>query len=153
MNVLNQPWKELFELPDFGKVKEEDFLPALTEAISLATQNLERISNTRTLPDFFNTIEALETFDEVLSRLSALFFNLVSSLWRDIMSGLVKRPFFVKLFFLTPRVPIDETGKLFSNNNCLKKSATELFPLVPVTAIIFFGFFLKNFLQELERIF
>lgn len=78
MNILNQPWKELFELPDFGKIKEEDFLPALTEAISLATQNLERISNSTSSPNFYNTIQELEIFDEVLSRLSALFFNLVN---------------------------------------------------------------------------
>ena len=79
MNILNQPWKELFDLPDFGKVKEEDFLPALTEAISLATQNLEKIASTTASPNFYNTIEPLEIFDEMLSRLSALFFNLTSS--------------------------------------------------------------------------
>ena len=79
MNILNQPWKELFGLPNFGKVKEEDFLPALTEAIALATENLERIGTNTETPSFQNTIEALEIFDEVLSRLSALFFNLVSA--------------------------------------------------------------------------
>ena len=80
MNILNQPWKELFGLPHFGKVKEEDFLPALTEAIALATENLERIASNTETPSFQNTIEALEIFDEVLSRLRALFFNLVSVL-------------------------------------------------------------------------
>ena len=79
MNILNRPWKELFDLPDFGKVKEEDFLPALREAISLATQNLEEIASKTAPPNFYNTIEALEIFDEELSRLSALFFNLASS--------------------------------------------------------------------------
>ncbi|MDG2473786.1 MAG: M3 family metallopeptidase, partial [Paracoccaceae bacterium] len=79
MNILNQPWKELFELPAFEKIIEEDFLPALIEAISFAAQNLERISSTTDSPSFINTIEALEEFDEVLSRLSALFFNLASS--------------------------------------------------------------------------
>ena len=79
MNILNQPWKELFDLPDFGKVKEEDFLPALTEAISLASQNLEKIASITASPNFYNTIEPLEIFDEMLSRLSALFFNLTSS--------------------------------------------------------------------------
>ena len=79
LNILNQPWKELFELPAFEKIIEEDFLPALIEAISFAAQNLERISSTTDSPSFINTIEALEEFDDVLSRLSALFFNLASS--------------------------------------------------------------------------
>ena len=79
LNILNQCWRECFGLPNFGDVKEEDFLPALKEAISEATRNLGIISREKALPDFANTIEALETFDELLSRLSALYFNLVSS--------------------------------------------------------------------------
>ena len=45
LNILNRPWKEIFDLPPFEKVKEEDFLPALKEAILLATKNLEKIAN------------------------------------------------------------------------------------------------------------
>ena len=79
MNYLNRPWKELFDLPNFKKVKEEDFLPALKDAIYLARQNIERIAKGASPPNFYNTIEPLELFDDKLSRLSTLFFNLVSS--------------------------------------------------------------------------
>ena len=79
MNILNRPWNESFGLPRFDTIQEENFLPALKEAIYFARQNLKSISSEPDRPSFKNTIETFEKFDEMLSRLTALFFNLVNA--------------------------------------------------------------------------
>ena len=79
MNNLNKPWKEQFELPSFAGISANDFLPALYEAISLARYNIEQIVLNSSPPNFSNTVDALEASDATLSRLTALFFNLVSA--------------------------------------------------------------------------
>ena len=79
MNYLNKPWREQFELPSFDKIRINDFLPALHEATALARDNIEQIVQNKAKPNFSNTVEALETSDAVLSRLGAIFFNLVGA--------------------------------------------------------------------------
>jgi len=79
LNYLNKPWREQFELPSFDKIRIDDFLPALHEAIALARGNVEQIVQNKAKPNFSNTVEALETSDAVLSRLGAIFFNLVGA--------------------------------------------------------------------------
>ena len=79
LNNLNKPWREQFELPSFDKICTDDFLPALNEAIALAKENIEKIVQNSAHPNFSNTVEALETSDAVLSRLAAIFFNLVGA--------------------------------------------------------------------------
>ena len=79
MNNLNKPWQEQFELPSFNNIRTYDFLPALHEAIGLAKNNIEKIALNSADPNFSNTVEALETSDVVLSRLAAIFFNLVGA--------------------------------------------------------------------------
>ena len=79
MNNLNKPWREQFELPSFDNIRTHDFLPALYEAIGLAKENIEKIVRNSADPNFSNTVEALETSDVVLSRLAAIFFNLVGA--------------------------------------------------------------------------
>ena len=49
---------------------------------------------------------------------------------------------FLNKFDFMPKVPIEAARILFNLNNWKKKSATEVFPLVPVTATIWKGFYL-----------
>jgi len=79
LNYLNKPWREQFDLPSFDKIRINDFLPALHEAIALARDNIEQIVQNKANPNFSNTVEALETSDAVLKRLGAIFFNLVGA--------------------------------------------------------------------------
>ena len=79
LNYLNKPWREQFELPSFDKIRINDFLPAVHEAIALARDNIEQIVQNKANPNFSNTVEALETSDAALSRLGAIFFNLVGA--------------------------------------------------------------------------
>ena len=77
-NNLNKPWREKFGLPSFNRICSNDFLPALREAIDIAEDNIEQIAQNTAFPTFSNTVEPLEVSDIKLSRLAALFFNLIS---------------------------------------------------------------------------
>ena len=56
------------------------------------------------------------------------------------MSGVVRSDLSVFFLYFTPKVPIDAVGILLRFKIWKYKSATEVLPLVPVTAIKFFGF-------------
>ncbi len=75
-NPLLADFKTPFEVPPFGEIKNEHYLPAIEEAIQVSKQEIdELISNTAT-PNFTNTIEAYEHGGALLGRISAILFNL-----------------------------------------------------------------------------
>ena len=78
-NPLIEPWNTPFELPPFGTISDDDFEPALAEALSEARANIAKISNNPDAPTFENTIEALELADEALGRVLSVFFNLAGT--------------------------------------------------------------------------
>lgn len=69
------PW----QTPPFEAIKTEDYEPAFLHAIPEALKEVEEIANSLEEPDFQNTIAALERSGEVLSTISAIFFNLNSA--------------------------------------------------------------------------
>ena len=56
------------------------------------------------------------------------------------MSGEVRLVLIVLSLYFIPKVPIVATGDLLILKIWWKISATEVFPFVPVTAIMLFGF-------------
>ncbi|MCX7547899.1 M3 family metallopeptidase [Xanthomarina sp. F1114] len=79
MNILNKPFDTEFQTAPFSKIKNEHFLPAFTEAIEKAKQEIDAITNNSETPTFKNTIEALDFSGEELDRISSIFFNLNSA--------------------------------------------------------------------------
>ena len=78
-NPLLTDWTGAFALPPFAALKDEDFAPAFEAGLAEARANIAAIAADPAAPTFANTIEALELAEEVLDRVSAVFFNLVSS--------------------------------------------------------------------------
>lgn len=76
MSVLNQPFITPFETAPFSKIKTEDFLPAVIEAIKEAKAEIDAITSIPDKPNFQNTIEALEFSGQQLERITSIFFNL-----------------------------------------------------------------------------
>ncbi|MCF6181382.1 M3 family metallopeptidase [Lutibacter sp.] len=80
---MNNPLLENFNTPfntaPFSKIKNEHYKPAFTEAIKLATVEIDAICNNPKVPSFENTIEALEFSGETLTRISSIFFNINSA--------------------------------------------------------------------------
>ncbi len=73
------PLLQSFDIAPFSKIKNEHFLPAFKEAISLSRKEIDAITSNPDAPSFQNTIEALAYSGQQLDRISSVFFNLNSA--------------------------------------------------------------------------
>jgi Zn-dependent oligopeptidase len=83
MNPLTQKFITKHDTAPFSATKTEDFLPALTDGIEIARQEIDAIVNNPEEPTFKNTIEAMSYSGDVLERASSIFFNLHSAETND----------------------------------------------------------------------
>ena len=68
-----------FGAPDFTKIKEVDYLPAIEEAIRLEREEIATIVDCPEAPTFANTVLALEKSGVLLDRITSVFFGLTSA--------------------------------------------------------------------------
>jgi peptidyl-dipeptidase Dcp len=78
-NPLLKPWTTPFETPPFAEILPEHFLPAFEQAFADHSAEIAAITHDPSAPDFANTITALERSGKLLSRVSAVFYDLVSA--------------------------------------------------------------------------
>lgn len=78
-NPLLQKFNTPFNTIPFEEIKLEHYKPAIEEAIALGKEDINAIKNNTAIPDFKNTIEALERSGKQLDIISSIFFNLNSS--------------------------------------------------------------------------
>lgn len=71
--------------PPFNLIKASDYEPAIDTCLAEARQQIEAICNNRAVPDFENTIVALENAGNRLERVLNVFFPLLSALTDDEM--------------------------------------------------------------------
>ena len=76
MSILNTRFNTPFNTAPFSKIKTEAYLPAFKKAIENAKNEIDQIVENSALPNFENTIEALDYTGEQLDRISSVFFNL-----------------------------------------------------------------------------
>lgn len=76
MSILNTRFDTPFNTAPFSKIKTEAYLPAFKKAIENAKNEIDQIVENSALPNFENTIEALDYTGEQLDRISSIFFNL-----------------------------------------------------------------------------
>ena len=88
-NPLLQQWTNPYETPPFDRLLHTHYAPAINEAIQIAEERLEIIASDDALPDFENTIVALETATQELDRCTALMFNINECATCDEMQRLV----------------------------------------------------------------
>jgi len=62
-----------FETPDFTKIENSDFQPAIEEGMKLQRAEVEKIANDPAIPTFENTIVAMEKTGAMLNRVMAVF--------------------------------------------------------------------------------
>jgi peptidyl-dipeptidase Dcp len=79
VNPLLQAWQTPFETPPFADVVPEHFLPAFEQAFADHAAEIAAIVHDPSAPDFANTITALERSGKLLTRVSAIFYDLVSA--------------------------------------------------------------------------
>jgi peptidyl-dipeptidase Dcp len=78
-NPLLAPWRTPFETPPFTGIEPEHFLPAFEQAFADHAAEIAAITHDPAAPDFNNTITALERSGKLLSKVSAVFYDLVSA--------------------------------------------------------------------------
>src|SRR6202140_511212 len=78
-NPLLKPWQTPLETPPFSEIAPEHFLPAFERAFADHSAEINAIEHDPSAPDFANTITALERSGKLLSKVSAVFYDLVSA--------------------------------------------------------------------------
>ena len=78
-NPLLKAWQTPFETPPFAEIAPEHFLPAFEQAFADHSAEIAAIELDPATPDFANTITALERSGKLLSKVSAVFYDLVSA--------------------------------------------------------------------------
>lgn len=72
-----------YAIPDFSKISNGDFKPAILEGIRLQREAVNRIANDSDAPTFENTLVALEKSGKVLNRALAPFYTLTGANTND----------------------------------------------------------------------
>lgn len=89
-NPLLQKFNTPFGTPPFDLIKNEHFLPAIQEAISVGKKDIQQITSNKENPDFENTIEALERSGHLVGQVSSIFFNLNSAETSDEIQAIAR---------------------------------------------------------------
>ena len=102
-----------FQAPDFSKIKNSDFEPAIEEGIRQHMIEIEAIANNPAAPTFANTFVAMEKSGRLLNRVEAVF---------NVLTGANTNPELQK-------VEQEEAPKLSANNDAIYLN-TKLFKRV-----------------------
>src|SRR3979409_2587563 len=78
-NPLLKAWQTPFETPPFTEIEPKHFMPAFEQAFAGHSTEVAAITNDPAAPNFANTITALERSGKLLSKVSAVFYDLVSA--------------------------------------------------------------------------
>ncbi len=78
-NPLLQESSLPYGAPDFSKIQEKDYLPALEEAIKQKRDEIKQIVENKDSATFENTIVAYDQSGKLLDRVSRIFFALVEA--------------------------------------------------------------------------
>src|ERR1044071_510366 len=72
-NPFAQPSTLPFETPDFSKIKDSDYLPALLAGMAQQKKEVTAIANNPDAPTFDNTVVAMEQSGKLLERANLAF--------------------------------------------------------------------------------
>src|SRR3982075_2093232 len=78
-NPLLKAWQTPFDPPPFAEITPEHFPPAFEQAFADHSAEIAAIEHDPSAPDFANTVTALERSGKLLSKVSAVFYDLVSA--------------------------------------------------------------------------
>ena len=87
---FNQPYGTPHNTAPFHEIKLEHYEPAILEGIRRENETIDKIINNPEAPTFDNTI-AYTTPDNMLSRVTEVFFNLLSAETNDAMDELAQK--------------------------------------------------------------
>jgi peptidyl-dipeptidase Dcp len=80
-----------YDTPPFDRIKNEHYEPAIDKGIKDHTAEINRIVKAKAIPTFENTILPFEGSGKLLSRVTSVFFNLLSAESNDEMLQIAQR--------------------------------------------------------------
>ena len=86
-NILLAEWNTPYGVPPFDNIKSEDYLPAFNTALEKHTQEIKAIIKNKGVPNFKNTIQALETSGFYLSRITNVFNAIKAANTDDVLKS------------------------------------------------------------------
>ena len=72
-NPFSKPSSLPFETPDFSRIKDSDYLPAMLAGMAQQKAEVTAIANQKAPPTFVNTVEAMERSGQLLDRATEAF--------------------------------------------------------------------------------
>ncbi|EEX08558.1 peptidyl-dipeptidase dcp [Ruegeria lacuscaerulensis ITI-1157] len=78
-NPILSDWTTPFEIAPFAEISDDDFAPALEQALQAHTDQIAAIAANPEAPSFANTIEALEAAGEGLSKVLSVFYTVAGA--------------------------------------------------------------------------
>ncbi|CAM1374594.1 M3 family metallopeptidase [Tenacibaculum xiamenense] len=96
--------------PDFTKIKDEHFMPAILKGMEVQNEEIAKIVANTDAPTFDNTILALEESDRVLDQATSVFYALAGAHTNDVIKANQKE---LAPKFSTHRDEISLNTKLF----------------------------------------
>lgn len=78
-NPFTQPFGGIYQTPQFSKIENSHYEEAIDAAIAKSLDEIDAICNQRSVPDFDNTIVALERQGTDLDRVLGIFYNLLEA--------------------------------------------------------------------------
>src|SRR5699024_2243853 len=112
-----------FEAPNFEKIKNADFKPAIEAGIEKKQQEIDEISNSEEEPTFTNTLVALEKSGQDLNRVMRVFSLLTGANTNDTLQK-VKEETSSKLSALNDAIYLND--KLFQRVKTIYNSLDDL---------------------------
>ena len=79
MNPLLQDWKTPFGLAPFDQISDDDFAPALEEALAAHNVEIDAITSNAYPATFANTVEALEAVGGKLDKVLSVFYTVAGA--------------------------------------------------------------------------
>ncbi|KAF0235799.1 MAG: peptidyl-dipeptidase [Prolixibacteraceae bacterium] len=90
MNPFFETYSTPYEVPPFDKILNAHYLPAFQEGMKQHAADIENIVLVTSAPDFANTIEALDRSGELLTKVSAVFFNVKEANTNDSINSIAE---------------------------------------------------------------
>lgn len=89
--IFAEPSNLPFQAPDFSKIKESDYEPAIEQGITILLAEVDAIANNPEAPTFENTFVALEQTGSMLTRVMYVFGALTSANTNDNLDAIDTR--------------------------------------------------------------
>jgi len=112
-----------FQMPQFDKIHNEDFVPAFNEGMKVQLEQIASIANNPAAPTFENTIVSMERCGQLLARVSRAFYNLTAANTNDAMDA-IKKDMAPKLAAQQDAIMLD--AKLYQRINTLYEQRAAL---------------------------